>query len=151
MTKTVVSAVLAAIATGTIIGIQGGLVRLAGRTLDAARVGMLVNVAGGALSLAVLLALGVLGAGRPPAVLLAGWPYWAAAGVLGTGILVGMAFALPRVGIAAGLAGVLVGQLAAAVAIDTIGWGAPRIPLSGPRALGLALLLVGVVLVLPRR
>lgn len=151
MNKILVAALLAAVTTGLAIGAQGGLVRLATRGVGAARVGMLVNVAGGAFSLVALLALAAAGAGRDVGPAIAAWPAWVSAGVLGTGILIGMAFTLPRVGIAAGLGGVILGQLAAAVLIDTLGWGAPRIPLTAARLAGLTAILVGVLLVLPRR
>jgi len=78
-------------------------------------------------------------------------PYWGTAGALGAGILVGMAFALPRLGIAAGLAGIILGQLLAGVVIDSAGWGATRIPLASARLVGLALMAAGMVLLLPRR
>ncbi len=151
MNKIIVAALLAAVTTGLAIGAQGGLVRLATRGMGAVRVGMLVNVAGGALSVVALLALAAAGVGRDVSPALAAWPAWAAAGALGTGILIGMAFTLPRIGIAAGLGGVILGQLAAAVLIDTLGWGAARIPLTPARLAGLATIVVGVLLVLPRR
>jgi bacterial/archaeal transporter family-2 protein len=151
MEKSVVTAVLAALAAGLAIGAQGAVMRAADRALGAARTGLMVNVAGGSLSLLALVALSLLGGGVLWGALLRSSPYWGAAGALGIGILTGMAFALPRLGIAAGLGGILLGQMTAAVVIDTAGWGATRIPLSAGRLAGLVLLAIGVVLLLPRR
>ncbi len=151
MDKGIVAALAAAVLTGVAIGVQGMLVREAERGLGAIRTGLLVNVAGGTLSLGLLALLSLAGGTWLLRSAGASAPAWIAAGVLGTAILTGMAFTLPRAGIAAGLAGVIVGQLVAAVAIDTAGIGASRIPLTSARLLGLALLVAGVVLLLPRR
>jgi len=110
-----------------------------------------VNVAGGTLSLLALVAVAVVSGVLPWDGLVRSAPYWGAAGALGVGILIGMAFALPRLGIAAGLGGIILGQMVAAVVIDTAGWGAARIPLTGARLAGLALMAAGIVLLLPRR
>jgi len=151
MERSLLIAVFVALLTGLAIGAQGGVVRSAAALVGAARAGMLVNVAGGTLSILLLAALaaarGHLGL---PAVLHSA-PFWGGAGALGVGILVGMAVALPRLGIAAGLGGIIFGQMLAAVLIDTAGLGGTRIALSAPRLAGLAFLALGIVLLLPRR
>ena len=74
------------------------------------------------------------------------------AGAIGIGIVMGIAFALPRIGVAAGLAAVILGQLLVATVVDSLGWGgvAP-IPLSLSRIAGLVLLLLATFLLLQRR
>lgn len=151
MDRNVIFAVLAALFTGLAIGAQGAAVRTAQGVVGAARTGMLVNIAGGALSLLVLAAVALLSGNLPGSAVARSAPYWGAAGALGMGVLIGLAFALPRLGIAAGLGGVILGQMLAAVVIDTAGWGATRIPLSGARLAGLALLAAGIFLLIPRR
>ena len=151
MEKSVVAAVLAALGAGLAIGAQGAVMRTADRAVGAVRTGLLVNIAGGSLSLLTLLALSALGGGMLWGVLLRSSPFWGAAGALGIGILTGMAFALPRLGIAAGLSGIILGQMTAAVIIDAAGWGAARIPLTAGRVAGLVLMGAAVVLLLPRR
>ena len=151
MEKSVVAAVLAALAAGVAIGAQGAVIRAADRAVGAVRTGLLVNIAGGSLSLVALIVVSLVGGGVLWGALLRSSPFWGAAGVFGIGILMGMAFALPRLGIAAGLAGIILGQMTAAVIIDTAGWGASRIPLSPSRLAGLILMVIAVVLLLPRR
>lgn len=151
MDRTVIIAVLSALFTGMAIGTQGAVVRTAQSAVGAARAGMLVNVAGGTLSLLALTALAVLSEHLHWDAMVRSAPYWGAAGALGVGILIGIAFALPKLGIAAGLGGIILGQMLAAVIIDTAGLGASRIPLTGARLAGLALMAVGVLLLLPRR
>ncbi|MEJ2292834.1 MAG: DMT family transporter [Deinococcales bacterium] len=151
MEKSVVAAVLAALGAGIAIGVQGAVMRTADRAVGALRTGLLVNIAGGSLSLLALFALSLLGGGVLWGALLRSSPFWGVAGALGIGILTGMAFALPRLGIAAGLGGIILGQMTAAVVIDAAGWGASRIPLSASRLAGLLLMAVAVVLLLPRR
>jgi len=64
----------------------------------------------------------------------------------------GVAYAMPRIGVAAGNMAMLFGQMALAILIDTIGIGGyERVPLTLPRIVGLVLMVVGVYLVLPRQ
>jgi len=151
MDRTAVLAVLTALVTGLAIGAQGAVVRSAQGVVGAARAGMLVNIAGGGLSLVLLAGVAVLSGRLPWPAMAHSAPYWGAAGALGVGILVGIAVALPQLGMAAGLTGIILGQMLAGVIIDTAGWGGARIPLTGARVAGLALLAAGMVLLLPRR
>jgi len=151
MEKPVVAALLASLLAGVAIGTQGSVMRVAERSLGAVRTGLLVNVAGGTLSVLALLLVSLLGGGLLWSALLRSSPYWGVAGALGIGILTGMAFALPRLGIAAGLGGIIFGQMLAAVIIDAAGWSGARIPVTPVRAAGLVLMAVSIVLLLPRR
>lgn len=64
----------------------------------------------------------------------------------------GVAYALPRVGVAAGTMGILFGQITVAFLIDTIDIaGYDKVPLTLPRLAGLAFMVIGVYLVLPRQ
>ncbi len=75
-----------------------------------------------------------------------GWAYLG--GLCGAFYVLVSIVALPRLGAVAVIAIALVGQQAAAVAIDTLGlFKAPRIPLSMPRLIGVAMVALGVVLV----
>lgn len=151
MERTVLVAVLIALLTGLAIGAQGAVVRSAAALVGAARAGLLVNIAGGTLSILLLAALTLAGGRLGLSAVLHSAPFWAGAGALGVGILIGIAVALPRLGIAAGLGGIIFGQMLAAVIIDTAGLGGTRIALSAPRLAGLAFLALGIVLLLPRR
>jgi len=152
MKASVLSALVIALGSGLAIGTQSTLTNWAGRLLGPARTGLLVNFSGGVIAGIILLALSVLTTAIPapaitrPAVLIV-----AAAGALGLGIIAGIAFALPKIGIAAGLATIIFGQMLVAVVVDTQGWGgAPPIPLRLERLVGLGFLVVGAWLILPR-
>ena len=78
-------------------------------------------------------------------------PVVISAGVLGIGIISGVAYSLPRTGIAAGMLGIILGQMVVAVVVDSNGWGGlDPIPLTFSRIAGLASLVVATWLVLPR-
>lgn len=72
-------------------------------------------------------------------------------GLLGIFIITGLSFSLQRAGVAAGLATVILGQLALSTLVDSFGvGGADPIPLSFQRVLGLLVTALGVLLILPR-
>ena len=75
----------------------------------------------------------------------------AASGLLGIMIITGISFSLQRAGVAAGLAGVIFGQLILSAVIDNFGiGGANPIPLTLTRILGLLVTGFGVYLLLPK-
>lgn len=77
-------------------------------------------------------------------------PYLIISALLGIGTLTGISFSLARIGVAAGLASLIMGQMLLAVIMDTAGWnGTGQIPLTLARVAGLALLLVATWLLLP--
>ena len=79
-------------------------------------------------------------------------PISAIAGVLVLVAVAGVAYAMPRTGVAAGNMAMLFGQMTVAVIIDSIGIaGYDKVPFTLPRIAGLALMVIGVYLVLPRQ
>jgi len=146
-----VPALIIALLSGLAIGSQSTLTNWSGRLIGPLRTGLLVNFSGGLLA-AVLLAVLALRRSATPAALTPGIGLVVlAAGTLGIGIIAGIAYALPQVGIAAGLAAIISGQMFLAVLVDSFGWGGGgAIPLQPARLLGLALLLAGTWLILPR-
>ncbi|NQS91061.1 MAG: DMT family transporter [Chloroflexi bacterium] len=79
-------------------------------------------------------------------------PLSAIAGVIIIVAVAGVAYAMPRTGVAAGNMAMLFGQMTVAVIIDMIGVGGyEKVPLTLPRIAGLALMIVGVYLVLPKQ
>lgn len=75
-----------------------------------------------------------------------GW--WIAGGLLGAAYVTTMTFTVPKIGIGAATAFVIAGQLTAAALFDHFGLlGIHEQPLSMLRMLGIALLLVGAMLV----
>ena len=152
MDRTAVISWTVALLSGLAIGLQVTLNGLAGRLIGARNTGLLVNASGGLIALLLILALALTRQGIAwPQITRPTWTQVGLAGLLGIGIIMGIAFALPRVGVAAGLASVLLGQLAFAIVIDTLGWGGGTpIPLSLSRLAGLLLVLIGAWLLLPK-
>jgi uncharacterized membrane protein YdcZ (DUF606 family) len=75
----------------------------------------------------------------------------ALSGILGVFIITGISFSLQRAGVAAGLASVILGQLALSFIIDALGIGGVEpIPISATRILGIVVAGFGVYLLLPR-
>ncbi len=152
MEKLVLQALGVALVSGIAIGAQSNFSSLSSRLAGAIPTGLLVHIAGGTLA-ALLFALFLWHVPSSASVLSQSFtaaPYWAVAGLMGVGIVTGIAFALPRAGLAAGLAGIILGQMIVAVVIDTAGWGGSKIPLSVARLSGLLLLIAGTYLILPR-
>ncbi len=72
-------------------------------------------------------------------------------GLLGIGIITGVAYAFPKTGVAAGAAAVITAQMAVAFTVDTLGLaGGNAVPLSWARLAGLGLLALGTWAILPR-
>ena len=114
---------LVATGTGVAIGIQSTLSSRIGPLIGEARTGLLMNLIGGALAGVIVLGLvirrggGVVQVPRPAAVMLI------VAGALGIVIITGVAFAFQRIGVAAGIASLVLGQLVISMIADTSGFG----------------------------
>ena len=152
MPKEMIVALAVAAGSGIAFGLQSTLNNWAGRLVGSTSTGLLVNFAGGAVAGVILLWTSRQGVvqrgalqGATPLIILA-------SGVLGIAIITGLAYSLPRVGIAVGLSAIILGQMVVAVAVDSLGWGGGEtIPLSAARIVGLVLLLLGTWFLLPRR
>lgn len=85
----------------------------------------------------------------PSAGIAARIPWWAWSGGLFGAIFIGLAILLvPQLGAATFIALLVAGQMLGSVAIDHFGWlGVPERPLDLPRLAGMALLVLGVVLI----
>jgi transporter family-2 protein len=152
MSRIVLTSLIVALFSGLAIGVQSTLIGIAGRNTGAVITGLLVNIAAGLgagfLLLAVYFYQGsstVSGIRLPTAGVIL------VAGLLGIGIIAGIAYALPRIGVAAGLSMIITSQMAMGVLVDTFGFaGGERIPLSWARIGGLVLLAAGTWLIVPR-
>src|SRR5574341_233868 len=142
MQKSHTISLIVALACGLGVGTQASLNNAAGRLAEPIMTGLLVNFLGGAASAVILAAIYLRqGAGILSAIRGSTLNILVIAGLLGIAIITGAAFALPRVGVAAGLAAIIVGQMVVAVIVDTLGLvGGQPIPLSWVRVGGLALL-----------
>lgn len=151
MHRTVVIALGVAVLCGLAIGVQSTLIGSSGKTVGAVLTGLLVNFMAGSAALLVLTVLfaqrgvGTFSALQAPAI-----GVIVVAGLLGIGIITGIAYALPKTGMAAGLAAIIAGQMAVGVLVDTLGLaGGEPIPLSLARLGGLGLLALGTWAILP--
>ena len=152
MKSSAIVGVLAALATGLAIGIQATFTSRTGGLISDLRIGLLTNVFGGAFAGLIVLVLvlrqGVTAWRLPPAATV----MLVIAGVLGIGIITGVAFSLQRAGVAAGIATFIAGQLVISVIVDSKGiGGVDPIPLTPQRVLGLVVMAAAVYLLLPKR
>jgi bacterial/archaeal transporter family-2 protein len=142
-------AVLLAVAAGGFVGMQAPVNARLGRqigSLQAATVSFLVG------TFALLLIAGISSGGLSSIAHAGRAPWWALIGGLLGAFFVVVALLTVRTLGASGLTAIVVaGQLAVAVAIDRFGlFGVAKQHIATPRAIGLAMLLVGVVLVVRR-
>ena len=152
MQKPFLIAIFAALASGVAIGTQSSLTSSAGKVAGPILTGLLINFSGGVAAGLILFVIFIqkgntlfLGIQAPT------WGMIFVAGLLGIGIIAGVAYSLPKIGIAAGLSTIIAGQMTVAVLVDTFGLtGGEPIPLSLSRIGGLALLALGTWAILPK-
>ena len=152
MQKLILSSLIVALFSGLAIGVQSSLISTAGRNVGAMLTGLLVNALAGAAAGLLLLVVYVYQGNNAFSEIRA--PTVGAiviAGLLGVGIITGIAYALPKIGVAAGLSMIITGQMAMGVLVDTFGIsnGEP-IPLSWARIGGLVLLALGTWFIVPK-
>jgi uncharacterized membrane protein YdcZ (DUF606 family) len=134
------------------IAVQVTLSSQAGQVIGPLRTGFWLHMTGAGVSLVViglaaLTRFDELSAWQPTGAVFA---YVLAGGVLGIGIVAGASYAVPRVGIVAGQATIIFGQMLVAVVIDSVGLGVlEAITLEPRRVLGLAVLALAIWLLLP--
>ena len=146
-----------AVALATVLAVAaglGGAVQIAVQTRLGDRVGSIealatASVLGGLLALVVLLLVRRSFEGLGDA---ASAPKWQLlGGVMSVLIILAITVAGPRIGVVATTAMIIAAQFALATVIDRYGlFGVERIPLNGPRVLGILLLFVGAALTLRR-
>ena len=152
MQKTILPALIVALISGLAIGIQAAFISGAGKIAGAVLTGLLVTFMGGIAAGALLVVITVQQGTQafsviqsPTLVMIV------AAGLLSVAIITGVAYALPKIGIAAGLSSVIAGQMVVAILVDTLGLaGGQPIPLNWTRVGGLALLGLGTWFILPK-
>ncbi len=143
--------VLLALAAGAILPVQGAVNALLrvdiGAPITVAAISFVVATAG--MALVLLFVVATRRASRPQVRPLAGVPWWGwLGGICGAAYVTTVFTALPAIGAAAVVGLTVTGQQVASVLFDR--WGLMRVPtkpVSGARLSGVALLLVGVVLI----
>ena len=144
--------VILALLTGLAIGTQSTLSSRIGTIIGNLSTGVLMNFIGGGLAGILFCILILINSKNFTKVPTQAWTMLAIAGALGILIITGVSFSLQRVGVAAGLATIILGQMVVSLIADAHGWGgAAPIPVTLPRIFGLLLLAAGVFLLLPKR
>ncbi len=151
MRLSIITGALLAALTGIAIGVQSTITSRVGAQIGDIRTGILTNTMGGVIAGGMML-VWLLREGpeawRVPPLLIGAT---AVSGFIGILIITGISFSLQRAGVAAGLAGVIFGQLLISILIDSYGiGGADPIPLTPGRILGLLVTGFGVYLMLPK-
>jgi transporter family-2 protein len=150
MQKEIIVPLVIALVSGIAIGIQGTLNNWAGKLVGPIQTGLYVNFFGGVIAVIISFIFFKHFSGQWNRMSGNALLILIISGGLGICIITGIAFALPRIGIAAGLSSIIFGQMMVAVIVDTLGWGGMEpIPIKLSRLLGLILLFVGIVLLLP--
>lgn len=152
MQKLILTSLVIALFSGLAIGLQSSLISAAGKNAGAVLTGLLVNalagIAAGVIMLVIYISRGELAFS---AIQLPTLKATMIAGLLGIGIISGIAYALPRIGVAAGLSLIITGQMIVGVLVDTFGLsGAQPIPLNWGRVGGLVLLALGTWAIVPK-
>ena len=135
-----------AVLVGMGLTLQIGLNAIVGARLGSPLAAAVANFGVG---LVALIAIAAVAAPRVQAASIASVPVWAwVAGLLGAVYVASTTLLGPRLGAATLLALVLVGQLVAAIVVDHFGIvGFPRHPFGWQRAVGVALLLAGMLMI----
>ena len=151
MKTSIITGALVALLTGLAIGTQATISSRVGSIIGELRTSLLSNFLGGVVAglfiLAVLLRADAQTWKVPGAII----GILALSGTLGIMIITGISFSLQRAGIAAGLATIILGQLALSFLIDSLGiGGVDPIPVSMQRFSGIIVTAIGVYLLLPK-
>lgn len=151
MKYSMITGALVALLTGIAIAVQSTVTSRVGGIIGDIRTGILTNTMGGIVAGSLMLVWFLREGPQvwkiPPIVI----GVTALSGILGVFIITGISFSLQRAGVAAGLASVILGQLALSFIIDSLGIGGVEpIPISATRILGIVVAGFGVYLLLPR-
>ncbi len=134
--------ILIGLAGGVAVGLQSPMASMITQKLGMFESVFIVHIGGALIALVPLLFF--YGGGK-----LAQWRsvpwYVLGAGVFGLVVIGAISYMIPRVGVAASIVTVVAGQLLVGTILDHFGWlGAMQRPLDPTRAIGLAIVLVGV-------
>ncbi|MCK4900554.1 MAG: DMT family transporter [Anaerolineales bacterium] len=152
MKNIIIIGIVSALATGLAIGIQATLSSRVGDVIGSFRTTISTNLVGGMIgAFLIFLIFATQGTNslhysRNIILMLI------AAGTLGIFIVMGVSFSLSRIGVTAGLAAIILGQMFVSVIVDTTGWGGVEpIQISLQRIIGLLVMGLAVILLLPQK
>jgi transporter family-2 protein len=139
--ESILPIILIGLAGGVAVGLQGPMASMITQRLGIFESVFIIHIGGVLIALIPLL---FLGGGK-----LAHWRsvpgYALVAGVFGLIVIGAVSYMIPRIGAAGAIVSIVAGQLLVSAILDQFGWlGAMERPLDAARALGLAVVLVGV-------
>ncbi len=133
--------ILIGLAGGIAVGLQSPMASMITQRLGMFESVFIVHMGGALIALVPLL---FYGGGKLVQWRSTPW-YTLGAGVFGLIVIGAISYMIPRVGVAASIITIVAGQLLVGTVLDQFGWlGAIQRPLDLTRALGLAIVLVGV-------
>jgi len=152
LTNLVLMGIFAALATGIAIGIQSTLSSRVGSLIGYFKTGVLMNAIGGLIAALIFITL----------IVIKGRAFWQIsgttlvtliiAGALGIMIVTGVSFSIQKAGMAVAMATLILGEMILSVIVDAKGWaGAPPIPITWSRIIGLLVIAAGIYLLLPKK
>ena len=153
MNSSMTLGLMVALGAGVAIGFQGLFTNITGQMLGPARGGLAIHIAGTIVGAGLVMFLMLTNPNLQavtitPRVILFAF----LGGTSGMIILMGIAFAFPRIGQVAGQGALIFAQMAVAVFVDTFALaGGDPLPLDWRRILGLFVLALGTYLLLPQQ
>ncbi len=152
LTNIVLMGILAALATGIAIGTQSTLSSRIGGVIGNFKTGVLMNAIGGLIAALIFITLLIVkgkGFWQTPGTTLV---LLIIAGALGIVIVTGVSFSMQKAGVAVGMATLILGEMVLSIIVDAKGWaGAPPIPVTWPRIIGVLVIAAGIYLLLPKK
>ena len=141
-----------ATATGLIIAVQSMCSNRAGELIGPINTGFWTNILGGGLAGLLILGIGLIRGFDSIKITSAAFNLTLLAGALGIFIIMGVAYSISIAGLSAGLAAIILGQMAFGALADARGWGGlDPIPLDTRRIIGLATMAIAVFLLFPKK
>lgn len=153
MTSTMTLGLIVTVIAGIAIGIQPVFTSLIGQTLSPVNSGLAIHI-GGTVAGAIMVMLIFLTNPNLPQITLTPRVtiFSILAGTTGMIIIMGITFAFQHVGFVTGQGILIVTQLTVAVVVDTFALtGGQPMPLDWRRVLGIAVLVLGTYLIIPRQ
>lgn len=153
MNSSMTLGLVVALGAGIAIGLQGLFTNITGQNFGIVRGGLAIHIAGAIVGAGMVTLVFMTSPNPQPMVLTSRSILFAfLAGTAGMCILMGIAFAFPRIGQVAGQGALIFAQMAVAVVIDTFALaGGDPLPLDWRRLLGLLVLAIGTYLLLPQQ
>ena len=153
MNATILVGLLVALGAGVAIGVQQVFTSMTGQMLGLVRGGFAIHVGGTIVgALMILVVVFLFPGNRQPVDInpkIIGLSILA--GMIGMIILMSIAFALPRIGQVSGQGAIILAQLTVALVVDKFALvGGQPAPLDWRRIAGLAVMVVGIYLLLPK-